>query len=238
MRTSTVCLLLSALIVLTDQKQHPNNHPEGHHGDHQQTTHVTESVVDQINEVILKYNPTMCQHIHGLHCDTLPADSKVCGSNSETYESHCKFAQARCKHHDVDFVKYGACDPITPAPHTTLPSPSTEDQGLLVTSQTLPPSIQVTTTTPSVTTTTWNTITWGHDPSLDLIKEVFCRNIDAISCGNGIDSDICGSDGRVYTNMCMFSKVACFKPGLEVVNCGGHGLPVITTTQSPVPLLG
>ncbi|XP_067673351.1 uncharacterized protein [Haliotis asinina] len=88
-----------------------------------------------------------------------------------------------------------------------------------------------------MTTTPPITVTWGHDPAYDLIKDVFCININIIRCGINVDADICGSDGKVYTNQCLFAKVKCFKPDLEPSNpskCHENSLPVKST---PDPFL-
>ncbi|XP_046351670.2 follistatin-like [Haliotis rufescens] len=86
-----------------------------------------------------------------------------------------------------------------------------------------------------MTTIPPSTVTWGHDPGYDLIKDVFCDNINTIICGNHVDSDICATDGKVYTNQCLFAKVKCFKPDLEPTNpakCHENGLPLKSTPKS------
>ncbi|XP_071111045.1 uncharacterized protein [Haliotis cracherodii] len=77
--------------------------------------------------------------------------------------------------------------------------------------------------------------TEGVDPAFAIIHEVFCRNIHSITCGTSPTLLVCGTDGRTYSNTCIFSKTKCYKLDLEMTDPSFCG---VTTTKSPVPIVG
>ncbi|XP_045207272.2 agrin-like [Mercenaria mercenaria] len=55
------------------------------------------------------------------------------------------------------------------------------------------------------------------DPVQSIIMNVFCQNINTLSCSNGVQI-LCGSDGQLYVNQCELSKAKCSNPTLTVAD--------------------
>ncbi|XP_048251833.1 uncharacterized protein LOC125379959 [Haliotis rufescens] len=114
----------------------------------------------------------MCAAILKYDCSQhkVTGHERMCGTDQVTYPDHCVFAKARCRPSSTILFNHKGACDVTPSPASHM--------------TTIPPI----------------TATWGHDPGYDLIKDVFCTNIDTIVCGNTVDSDLCATDGKVYTN--------------------------------------
>ncbi|XP_046568575.1 agrin-like [Haliotis rubra] len=174
---------------------------------HPKPTDSVEHALDHINKH--PNSATMCAAILKFDCSQhiVTKDETVCGTDQVTYPDNCVFAKTRCQPSSDINLKHKGPCEVKSSPAS-----------------------HMTTILPS-------SVTWGHDPAYDLIKDVFCTNINLIKCGVNVDADICGSDGKVYTNQCLFAKVKCFKPDLEPTNpskCHENGLPLKST---PKPFL-
>ncbi|XP_071111044.1 tomoregulin-1-like [Haliotis cracherodii] len=169
------------------------------------STHSVEEVLSHIHGH--GYSAMLCAAILKFDCSQhkVTGHETICGTDQVTYPDHCVFAKARCRPSSAMLFNHRGPCHVKPSPAS-----------------------HITTISPS-------TVTWGHDPGYDLIKDVFCTNIDTIVCGNHVDSDLCATDGKVYTNQCLFAKVKCFKPDLEPTNpakCHENGLPLKSTPKS------
>ncbi|XP_071111041.1 tomoregulin-1-like [Haliotis cracherodii] len=172
-------------------------------------TRTTQPVEQALGDPGHSFSVTMCAAMMKFNCSqhTVTKHEILCGTDHVTYPDYCVFAKARCQSSSTIRMDHKGPCIVTPSPASHM--------------TTIPPS----------------TVTWGHDPAFDLIKDVFCTNINLITCGNNVDSDICATDGKVYTNQCLFAKVKCFKPDLEPTNpakCHENSLPLKST---PNPFL-
>ncbi|XP_067665382.1 tomoregulin-2-like [Haliotis asinina] len=184
---------------------------------HPLSTKSVEEILDHIHH--RPFRAPICAAILKFDCSQhkVTRDETVCGTDQVTYHNYCVFAKASCQvSSTIELDHKGQCVVTSSsASHSTIPSSVSH----------------MTTSTPS-------SVTWGHDPGYDLIKDVFCTNINAIICGNNVDADLCATDGKVYTNQCLFAKVKCFKPDLETASpstCHENGLPLKST---PSPIVG
>ncbi|KAL4220336.1 hypothetical protein ACF0H5_020743 [Mactra antiquata] len=150
-------------------------------------------------------DPHACHAFERLDCNdyTVTNDGPVCGTDGQTYSSHCEFVKSRC-HHPLDphapdglhLYSQGSCPSnmvvtSTPAGPHHPPDPHQPDPHCGPECDTINKALQ--------------TIGAHFD-------EHICRPFDHINCADHVltnDEQICGTDGRTYNTHCEFVKARC-----------------------------
>lgn len=86
---------------------------------------------------------------------------------------------------------------------------------------------------------------FGHvsckNPGLKIVKYGACDNKDSIdscdkkSCPKNYDP-VCGSDGKKYTNKCLYNQALCRQPDLQIVKCEEAPKPKFTPKPPKAPV--
>lgn len=89
-----------------------------------------------------------------------------------------------------------------------------------------------------------NSCTFGQvsckEPGLKIVKYGECDNKDSIdscdvkSCPKNYDP-VCGSDGKKYTNKCLYNQALCRQPDLQIVKCEEAPKPKPKPKFTPKP---
>lgn len=87
-----------------------------------------------------------------------------------------------------------------------------------------------------------NPCSFGHvsckNPGLKIVRNGECDNKNSIDscdtklCHNAFDP-VCGSDGKQYTNMCLYNQALCRQPDLQIVKCESAPKPKPNLPKTP-----